>query len=385
MEMSKVAQNVQASGVRRMFEMASQYENVVNFAIGEPGFTTPEHISKVAMDYLLQGRTKYAPNAGVPELRQAVARKLKRENNITCDPDKNLVITFGAVEALHLTMMATVNPGDEVIVPCPAWPDYYGQIEMAHAVPVRAMLTEKNQFKMTADVIRPLLSDKTRLVIINSPHNPTGAVLSKEELQGIVDLLAGRNLFVLSDEPYEHIIYDGAKHISIGSLGGLEDQLVTVNTMSKTYAMTGWRVGFACGPEKLIADLIKMHEVVGSCVNEALQLGAAYAYDNGDADIRRMVAHYDANRKLVVEGLNRLKGITCMMPKGAFYAFPNITGLHKTSEQVAEDLIRDIQVITAPGTAFGPAGEGYLRLSYANDRASIVEALKRMEAYFGLK
>lgn len=366
-----------------MFELAKKYPDSINLTLGEPGFVTPQHIIDAGIEGLRAGKTKYTPNAGIKELRDAIALKLKRENGIECDPDKNLIVTAGATQALMLAMVTLVNPGDEVIIQGPNWPDYKGQIDMVNAKTVYAKVTAENGFKMTADIIEPLITERTKLIIINSPSNPTGGVLDLEDLHAIAELVKKYKLFVISDEPYERLVYDGFRQHSLASIEGLEDYVLTVNSLSKTYAMTGFRVGYICANDHIVTNLIKLHENMIASVPEPMQLAAAEALLHGEEDVRMMVEYYDRNRHLIVEGLNRIKGFRCDYPKGAFYVFPDITEFGMSSAQTAEYILERAHVVTSPGSAFGPDGEGFIRICYASKYERLKEALERMEAAFG--
>lgn len=383
--LSTAAQNAMASGVRRMFELAKKYDDSINLTLGEPGFITPDHIIEAGVKSLRAGKTKYTPNAGIKELRDAIAYKLLKENGIKCDPDKNLIVTAGATQALMLAIVTLVNPGDEVILQGPNWPDYMGQIDMVNAKAVFAKVDESNDFKMTADIIEPLITEKTKLIIINSPSNPTGGVLDYEDLVKIADLVKKYKLFVISDEPYEKLVYDGFVQKSLASIDGLEDYVLTINSLSKTYAMTGFRVGYICANEKITENLIKLHENMVASVPEPMQMAAVEALYNGEEDVKRMVEYYARNRDLIVNGLNEINGFSCVCPKGAFYVFPNITGFNMSSTEAAEYILEKTHVVTAPGNAFGPLGEGYIRICYASKYEDIKEALNRMKAAFGTK
>ena len=385
MNLSTAAQNALPSGVRRMFELAKKYDDSINLTLGEPGFTAPEHIIEAGIKGLKDKKTKYTPNAGIKERRDAIAWKLEKENGIKCDPDKNLIVTAGATQALMLAMVTLVNPGDEVIIQGPNWPDYKGQIDMVNAKTVYAKVDEKNDFKMTADVIEPLITDKTKLIIINSPSNPTGGVLDLKDLLKIAELVKKYKIFIISDEPYEKLVYDGFEQKSLASIPGIEDYVLTINSLSKTYAMTGFRVGYICANEKITENLIKLHENMIASVPEPMQLAAAEAIYNGEKDVEEMVKYYDRNRRLIVDGLNRIKGFSCLCPKGAFYVFPNVTGFGMNSAQAAEYILEKTHVVTAPGSAFGPDGEGYIRICYASKYEDIKEALIRMKKAFGTK
>ncbi len=383
--LSIAAQNALPSGVRRMFELAKKYPDAINLTLGEPGFTTPEYIINAGIQGLKDGKTKYTPNAGIKELRDAIAYKLEKENGIKCDPDKNLIVTAGATQALMLAMVTLVNPGDEVIIQGPNWPDYRGQIDMVNAKTVYAKVDEKNEFKMTADIIEPYITDKTKLIIINSPSNPTGGVLEYEDLLEIAELVKKYKIFVISDEPYEKLVYDGFEQKSLAAIPGIEDYVLTINSFSKTFAMTGFRVGYICANEKITDNLVKLHENMIASVPEPMQLAAAEAIFNGDKDVAEMVKYYDRNRHLIVDGLNRINGFSCLCPKGAFYVFPNINGFKMSSRETAEYILEKTHVVTSPGDAFGPDGEGYIRICYASKYEDIKEALRRMEKAFGTK
>lgn len=383
--LSMAAQNAMPSGIRKMFEMKKNYPDAIDLTLGEPGFPTPDHIIEAGIQGLRDKKTKYTPNAGIKELRDAISHKLWVENGIKSDPDKNIIVTAGATQALMLAMVTLVDPGDEVIIQGPNWPDYRGQIDMVNGKTVYAHVDEKNGFKMTADIIEPLITEKTKLIIINSPSNPTGGVLDYEDLVAIAELVKKYKLFVISDEPYEKLVYDGFEQKSLAAIDGLEDYVLTINSLSKTYAMTGFRVGYICANETIISNLIKLHENMIASVPEPMQLAAAEALLHGEADVAEMVKYYDRNRRTIVEGLNRIKGFSCVMPRGAFYVFPNITGFGMTSSEAAEHILRKAGVVTAPGSGFGEGGEGYIRICYASKYEKIQQALEQLERAFGRK
>jgi len=383
--LSTAAQNALPSGVRRMFELAKKYDDSINLTLGEPGFTAPEHIIEASVKALREKKTKYTPNAGIKPLRDAIAYKLLHENGIKCNPDKNLIVTAGATQALMLAMVTLVNPGDEVIIQGPNWPDYRGQIDMVNAKTVYAKVDEKNDFKMTADIIEPLITDKTKLIIINSPSNPTGGVLDYEDLKEIAELVKKHKIFIISDEPYERLVYDGFEQKSLASIPGLEDYVLTINSFSKTFAMTGFRIGYICANEHIISNLVKLHENMIASVPEPLQMAAVEAVYHGEEDVKMMVEYYDRNRHLIVDGLNEINGFSCLCPKGAFYVFPNITDFGMSSVETAEYILEKIHVVTSPGSAFGPDGEGYIRICYASKYEDIKEVLERMKKAFGTK
>lgn len=379
MKISQRALNSPASGIRKMFELANSYDNVINLCIGEPGFTTPKNIIEAGKKALDEGHTKYTSNAGVIELRRVLAEKLKKENGIDVDPEKEIIVTTGAGEAIILTLLALVDEGDEVIIPDPSWPNYLGHIATVGGKVVPVKTFEKDEFGLKAENIRKVITDKTKVIIVNSPSNPTGAIISKQELIEIGKIAKENNIIVLSDEPYEKLIYDDMTHFSLGSCSEFKEHVVTVNSFSKTYAMTGWRVGYACGPEYIIKTMVKLQENLSSCVNSASQQACVEAITGPQDEVYKMVEEYKRRRDILVKGLNELKGVSCIVPKGAFYAFPNIKELGMSSKEVAETIIKEVQVVTTPGSAFGEAGEGYLRLSFASSLDDIVEALERLK------
>lgn len=379
MKLSKRALSTPPSGIREMFELANDYDNVINLCIGEPGFTTPKNIIEAGKRALDEGHTKYTSNAGVIELRKVLANKLEKENGIKADPENELIVTTGAGEAIVLTLMALVNEGDEVILPNPSWPNYLGHIATVGGKEVLVETLEEDGFSLKADAIKKVITDKTKVIIVNSPSNPTGAIIPEEELIAIGKLAKENDIIILSDEPYEKLIYDGETNFSLGSLEEFKNMVVTVNSFSKTYAMTGWRVGYAHGPEYIIKAMTKLQENLSSCVNSAAQQASIEAITGPQDAVFEMVEEYRKRRDLLVNGLNELKGVSCIMPKGAFYAFPNIKELGMSSKDVAKTIIKEVQVVTTPGSAFGSSGEGYLRLSFASSTEDIIEALNRLK------
>ena len=385
-KLSHAARYAEQSGVRRMFELAKNYDDSINLTLGEPGFATPDYIVEAAVASLRAGKTKYTPNAGIKSLRDAIADKLKKENGVLCDPDKNLIVTAGATQGLMLAIATLVDKGDEVIIQGPNWPDYKGQIDTVGAKTVYARVSEENGFKMTADLIEPLITDKTKLIIINSPSNPTGGVLDEKDLRDIAALVKKHKIFIISDEPYEKLVYDGFKQKSLAAVAqGLEDYVITINSLSKTYAMTGFRVGYICACERLMREMIKLQEFMIASVPEPMQEAAVKALCEADADVEQMVEYYDRNRRLIVDGLNAINGFSCHLPKGAFYVFANITGFGMTSVEAAEHILEKTHVVTAPGSAFGEGGEGYIRICYASKYEQLQQALERLERAFGKK
>lgn len=384
-DLSIAAQEAEGSGIREMSRKAKNYEDTLDLSIGEPGFVTPQHIIDVGIKHLKEGKTHYTPNAGLDDLRKVIAKKVKKENNIEADPFKNVVVTAGATQAIMSSLLTFVDPGDEVIIPNPTWPNYVSQIQTVDATPVFANVYEESHFKMTADKIEPLITDKTKMLIVNSPANPTGAVLTQKELEDIAQLAKKHELYIISDEPYEKIIYDDNEHHSIGSIEEIKDQVITISSLSKTFAMTGWRIGYAVANEIVIDNMIKLNENLISGINEAFQRAGIEAIENADEAIKNMVDYYAENRKKIVDGLNSVKGFSCKMPPGAFYVFPNITDFGMTSKEVSSLILEETGIITTPGDAFGENGEGHIRMSFAGDKETIEEAIDRLQEAFGVK
>ena len=370
---------VQWSGIRIMFALADEIPGVVNLGIGQPDFDTPEFIREAAKQALDEGYTRYPPAKGFPDLRQAVAEKLRRENNIAADPDKEVFISVGAMQVIFNTILHLVEPGEEVIVVDPGY-DYYSQIGLFGGVPVRVPAREENLFKVDPDDLRDAITPRTKLIILNSPSNPTGAVLDESQLREIAALALKHNLFVLSDEPYEHILFDGRRHISIGSLEGMGERTVSTFTLSKSYAMTGWRVGYVAAPGAIIDEMEKLMEHQVSGVTAVSQRAALAAITGPQDCVREMLDAYTRRRAIVHQGLNKIVGFSCLKPEATFYAFPNIKQVGMSSWDFAKYLVREHRVALIPGSIFGDGGEGYLRLSFAASEADLREGLTRIKA-----
>ncbi|MDR1049099.1 MAG: pyridoxal phosphate-dependent aminotransferase [Synergistaceae bacterium] len=366
-----------ASGIREMSAMAASYENVLHLGLGEPDFNISPAVASALKKAVDAGKNKYTPTPGIPELRAAIARKLKRENGIDCDP-ASVLVNHGASEAIMTAFLGAADAGDEVLLPDPSWPNYQGQVHMAGCKAAFYPLLEKDKFHARAEEIEKRVTPKTKILVLNSPSNPTGGVTTREELLEIADLVKKHNLAVVSDEPYEKLLYGGASHVSIGSLPGMQDYVFTANTFSKTYAMTGLRVGYLQGPARVMPAILKIQEGLSSCVNAPAQWAALEALEGPQDYVADMLKQYTARRELLLGGLNSLPGVTCLAPEGAFYAFPNVSKLGK-SRDVAIDWLKRAQVITIPGSAFGSAGEGFIRVCFAASEAVIKEALSRLD------
>ncbi|MFH0860335.1 MAG: pyridoxal phosphate-dependent aminotransferase [Candidatus Altiarchaeota archaeon] len=377
---SKRVKSIPYSGIRRFFELVEQSEDVVSLGVGEPDFPTPDPMKEAGIMAIERDYTSYTSNYGILELRERIADKLRRENGIRVDPKNQVLITTGTSEALDLVFRAVLEPGDEVIVPEPSYVSYKPCVWFTHANPVPVPTSEENEFRVRAEDIEKRITKKTKAVIVASPNNPTGSVLGKKDLKQIADVALEHDLLVVSDELYEYLIYDKTKHYSIASFKGMEDNVVTINGFSKGCAFTGWRLGYACGPSEIIEAMMKIHQYSMLSAPSISQYAALKAFDC-KKHVRSMVAEYDRRRKLLVKGLNELKGISCIMPKGAFYAFPNIRETRMSSEDFAQRLLKEAGVAVVPGSTFGDSGEGYVRCSYSVSKENIIEALVRMERF----
>jgi len=368
---------VEWSGIRIMFALADEIPDVVNLGIGQPDFDTPEFIREAAKQALDEGYTRYPPAKGFADLRRAIAAKLKAENGIGADPETEVYVAVGAMQVIFNTCLHMLNPGNEVIVIDPGY-DYYSQIRLFGGVPVPVAVHESNRFKVDPADIKAAITDKTKLMIINTPSNPTGAIFDEAILRAIADLAIENDVWVLADEPYEHILYDGHRHISIGSLDGMAERTISAFTLSKSYAMTGWRVGYTTAPKAIIDEMEKLMEHMVSGVTAVAQRAALAAICGPQDCVREMVATYDQRRHLVYEGLNAIDGVSCLKPESTFYAFPNISSTGLSSWDFARYLVKEHKVAVVPGSIFGRAGEGYVRLSFAAGMDQLKEGIARI-------
>lgn len=378
LQVSNRAQSVPWSPIRRMMNYAFQHPEALNLCVGQPDFDTPPHIVAACKRALDEGRTRYGPGQGLPALRQAASRKLLRDNAIVADPDKEIMVTVGAQEGLMLSMLALLDPGDEVIISDPSYTNYRAHVPLVNGKAIYVPAPEANGFMMTADEIEAAITPRTRVLLINSPANPTGAVTSKANLEAYADVAKRRDLMVISDEAYDALVYDEAKHISVATLPGMSERTVSIFSCSKTYSMTGWRVGYLCGPAEAVQTMHKMQEEVVSCPTAFAEYGAVAALDGPQDCVAEMVAEFDRRRRYMVDAIEDIPGIRCVEPKGAFYLFPNISSFGLTSAEMAMHLLEKAAVVTVPGDAFGPSGEGFLRLSYASSLEDLEEAAKRI-------
>ncbi len=386
MKLSKRVLNMSPSPTMAITSKAKELRakgiDVIGFGAGEPDFDTPEHIKEAAKEAIDMGFTKYTPPAGIPELRRAVADKLREENGIEYEPEE-VVITDGAKQALFNLMLSVIEEGDEVIIPAPYWVTYPEQVKFAGGKPVFVETKEVKHFTLTLEDIEPAVSEKTKMLILCSPNNPTGAVIPKEELERIGKFCAERGILIASDECYEKLTYDGVKHVSIASISEeIKSVTVTINALSKAFSMTGWRVGYAAGPKEIIDAMIKINSQSISNVNSIAQKAAVAALVKPKDFLKEWLEAFDERRRYMVEKLNEIPGVRCLMPSGAFYAFPNVKELIekgglKNDFELADYLLEKAKIAVVPGTAFGYPG--YLRLSYATSMENIVEGLKRFK------
>lgn len=376
--LSKAITEIQPSGIRRFFDAASTMSNVISLGVGEPDFDTPWHVREEGIYSLEKGRTFYTGNSGLLELREEIGRYLDRRFGLSYSADE-ILVTVGGSEAIDIGFRTMLDPGDEVIILEPCYVSYLPCVKLAGGVPVRLPLEEKDQFKLTKEKLLSAITDKTKILVLPFPNNPTGAILNREELQIIADIVKEHDLFVMSDEIYSELNYEGG-HVSIASIPGMRERTIVINGFSKSYAMTGWRLGYAAGPKEIMKQMLKIHQFVIMCAPTTSQYAAIEALRNGDEDVRRMRESYDERRRFLVNALNEM-GLPCFEPKGAFYVFPNISAYGMTSEEFARRLLEQERVAVVPGTAFGECGEGFLRISYAYSIDNLKKALDKIEKF----
>lgn len=366
------------SGIRKYFDMVYEMEGVISLGVGEPDFVTPWNVREAGIYSLEQGHTHYSSNAGFMELRYEISRYLKRRFHLSYQPDE-ILVTVGGSEGIDLALRALVGPGDEVIIPEPSFVAYKGCTTFTGATPVVINLKAENEFKLTAEELIAAITPKTKVLIMPFPNNPTGAIMTHEELEKIVEVVKDKEIIIISDEIYAELTY-GDKHVSIASFECIKDQTLVINGFSKAYAMTGWRLGYVCGHPTLINEMKKIHQYAIMCSPTTSQYAAIEAMKNGDNSVEKMVKEYNRRRRVLVEGFRRL-GLDCFEPLGAFYVFPCIKSTGLTSDEFCEKLLLSEKVLTVPGNAFGECGEGYIRACYASSMENITEALIRIERF----
>lgn len=377
--LSKNIEAIQPSGIRKFFDIVSEMKDAISLGVGEPDFDTPWHIREEGIYSLEKGRTFYTSNAGLKELKAEICKYLSRKFSLQYDYEKEVLVTVGGSEAIDAALRVMLDPGDEVLIPEPCYVSYLPCVQLCHGIPVPVPLKAENQFRLTKEDLLPRITRQTKILILPFPNNPTGAVMTKEDLKEIREVVLERDLFVLSDEIYGELTY-GGRHISIASLPDMKERTIVINGFSKAYAMTGWRLGYAAGPEAIIGQMIKVHQFAIMCAPTTSQYAAVEALKNGDEDIERMKESYDQRRRFLIHEFKRM-GLTCFEPRGAFYVFPSIQTYGMTSEEFAEKLLQKEKVAVVPGTAFGDSGEGFLRISYAYSIENLKEALGRIENF----
>ena len=372
---------VPPSGIRKFFDLVIGMDDVISLGVGEPDFVTPWHIREACIYSLEKGFTSYTSNAGLLELREAVSDSFHRDYGLNYDPEDQILVTTGVSEAADLALRAVVNPGDEVIVHEPSYVSYKPSIVFSGGTPVTVSTTRENEFRLTGAQLEEAITPKTKAIILSYPNNPTGAVMSKKDLEEVADVAVEHDLLVISDEVYDKLTYNG-KHTCFSSLNGMDERTILLNGLSKSHAMTGMRVGYAMGPPDIIGAMLLIHQYTMLCAPINSQMGAIEALRNGDSEMQAMVREYNRRRRLFVTGLNDL-GLDCFEPRGAFYAFPSVQSTGMTSSQFAEELLNQQKVAVVPGDVFGESGAGFLRCSYASSLDELKTALERMEKFLG--
>jgi aminotransferase len=377
---AKRVRAVPASGIRRFFDIINTMQDVISLGVGEPDFVTPEHIRQAGIASLDEGHTAYTSNFGMIELRRRIAAHLEKQYGVGYDPADEVIVTAGVSEALDLAIRATIDPGDEVIVPEPSYVSYAPCVVFAGGEAVMVATDERHGFAVTARQIAVAITPRTKAILLGYPNNPTGAAVGRDELAAIVRLASEHDLLIYSDEIYARLVYDGWEHTCVAALPGARERTILLNGFSKSYAMTGWRLGYAAAPSEIVEAIMKVHQYGLLCAPTMAQYAAIEALDHGEPDVQAMLAEYARRRQMFVEGLTRI-GLSCPRPQGAFYAFPSIRSTGLTSDQFAELLLFQEKVACVPGSAFGPSGEGHVRMCYATGYEKLEEALARIERF----
>lgn len=377
--LSKTIVTIQPSGIRKFFDIVNEMEDAISLGVGEPDFDTPWHIRDEGIYSLEKGRTFYTSNAGLKELKIEIAKYLFRNYDLQYDYQHEIVVTVGGSEAIDIAMRAMLDPGDEVLIPMPSYVSYLPCAVLANGVPVPINLKAENDFRLTAEELEAAITPKTKLLVMPFPNNPTGAIMEKKDLEAVAEVVKKHDLFVISDEIYSALTYT-EKHISIASLPGMKERTIVINGFSKSHAMTGWRLGYACGPGIILDQMLKIHQYAIMCAPTTSQYAAVDALRAGDEDVQRMREEYNGRRRYLMHRFEEM-GLECFEPYGAFYCFPCIKEFGMTSEEFATNLLKTEKVAVVPGTAFGDCGEGFIRISYAYSLDNLKEALDRMERY----
>lgn len=375
-----VTQKIKPSGIRKFFDIAASMDDVISLGVGEPDFPTPWHIRRAGIKSLENSQTRYTSNSGLLELRREICKYISRRYSVDYDYNTEVLVTVGGSEGIDAAVRALVSPGDEVIIPQPSFVCYEPIVRLMGGVPVIVTLKAENEFRLAAEELLEAITPKTKLLVFPFPCNPTGAIMEREDLEKIAEVLRGTDICVISDEIYSELTYGGKRHVSIASIDGMRERTVLINGFSKSYSMTGWRMGYACAPAPIIKQMTKIHQFAIMSAPTTSQYAAIEALKNGDGDIADMISEYDMRRRLVVNGFNRL-GMDCFEPKGAFYCFPSIKKTGMTSEEFCEKLLCSKKVAVVPGSAFGESGEGFVRVSYCYSANHLKEALARIEEF----
>lgn len=375
---------VPPSGIRKFFDVVSEMKDAISLGVGEPDFDTPWIINDAAIYSLRQGKTHYTGNAGLPELREKIADYMERRFHVQYDPRKEIFVTIGASEGIDAAFRTLLEPGDEVLLPDPSYVSYGPGVIFAGGVPVPVATKEEDEFRLTPEALRTAITPRTKALVLPYPNNPTGAVMDREHLEAIADVLRETDIFVISDEIYAELTYDGYEHVSFAAIDDMWERTITLNGFSKAFAMTGWRLGYACGPKEIIEVMLKVHQYGIMCAPTTSQYAALEALRSGmDTDyaqMKQMKRAYDRRRRIMLEAYREM-GLNCFEPRGAFYTFPCVKKTGLTSQEFAERLLREQKVAVVPGTAFGESGEGFVRCSYATATDKIVEAMRRMKSF----
>lgn len=378
--LSKSIKSIKPSGIRKFFDLANQVEGVVSLGVGEPDFDTPWHIREEGIYAIQQGKTTYSENAGLLTLRNEICEYQMRHYNLHYDAKTDVIVTIGGSEAIDIALRALIDPGDEVIIPTPSYVAYEPGVILAGGKVVYMPLTDENKFKITPEALKASITEKTKAMVINYPNNPTGGTMSHEDYEKIVPIIKKAGIIVISDEIYSELIYDGIKHCSLANFDEVKNQVLVINGFSKAFSMTGWRIGYLLGNKNLIKEMLKIHQYVIMCASMISQYAAIEGLRNGDDHVEEMRKEYERRRNIVVKGFNDM-GLTCHKPQGAFYIFPCIRSTGMTSEEFCNELLKDQKVACVPGTAFGDAGEGFIRVSYAYSIEELQTAITRINTF----
>lgn len=378
--LSDVVKEMKPSGIRKFFDIANTMEDVISLGVGEPDFRTPWQVRAAGIRSLENGSTRYTSNRGLESLRDEISNYVERKYGVKYNAKDEILVTVGGSEAIDGAIRAITEPGDEIVIPQPSYVCYEPIVRLAGGVPVIVNTKAENDFKLTRSELEAVMSEKTKAVILPYPCNPTGAIMEYEDILAISEAIKDTNIIVISDEIYAELTFGGKRHVSVPSVPGMKERTILINGFSKAFAMTGWRLGYACGPSEIMNMITKIHQYAIMCAPTTSQYAAVEALSNCDREVERMLEEYDMRRKIIVSGFNKM-GLTCREPKGAFYAFPCIKSTGLTSEEFCERLLKEKHVAVVPGTAFGESGEGFVRTSYCYSTAHIKEALKRIESF----